>query len=76
MYNPLETQEPVVLLNFNTSFGKVAENEGVMLRRLHVSTCARSGRREHSFKGRPTSEPLGRKRELGWMDGMSRSSAF
>ena len=35
MFNPLETQEPVVLLNFNTSFGKVAENGGVVLRRLH-----------------------------------------
>lgn len=52
MYNPLETQEPVVLLNFNTSFGKVAENEGVMLRRHTSAQC--EGRREHSFKGRPT----------------------
>lgn len=51
MYNPLETQEPVVLLNFNTSFGKVAENGGVMqaATRQHVqeveggSTVSRAG---------------------------------
>lgn len=58
-----------MLLNFNTNFGKVAENGGVVLSRLHVSTCARSGRGEHSFKRRPTREPSWRKRSwAGWME--------
>ena len=58
-----------MLLNFNTNFGKVAENGGVVVCRLYISTCARSGRGEHSFKRRPTREPSWRKRSwAGWME--------
>lgn len=74
MYNPLETQEPVVLLNFNT-FGKVvAENEGVMLAATRQHMCRVEGGAQ--FQGQANQRAFGEERELGWMDGMSRSSAF